>query len=265
LSWPPAWIAKPKDSLRRNQFGFVVSGPIIKNKTFWAVNYEGRRQREAQPADGLVPGTIVPPGRLLGAAERHDQPGHGHCTYRAPIVVFDAFTGNPYPNNILPATQINQNVVNNIQNQFLPQADFRQTDPLDFTAAARSTSRSTRTSWFGRVDHIFGPNNRIFGRIAADRSSFDSISINPNFPRFIEAESTNLATQWIKTITPTTINELRFGFNFSPNDTRHPRTEDPNFNMDALGVGQIRIFGDGNRPLNPREQGVMDFTGIGPG
>ena len=113
------------------------------------------------------------------------------------------------------------------------------------------------------MDHIFGPNNRVFGRIAADRSSFDQISINPNFPRFISAESTNLATQWIKTITPTTINELRFGFNFSPNDTTHPRTNDESFSMDALGVGQVRVAGDGNRPLTPREHGVMDFTSLG--
>ncbi|MBI3697682.1 MAG: carboxypeptidase regulatory-like domain-containing protein [Acidobacteria bacterium] len=35
----------PKNRLRRNQFGVVVSGPLIKNKTFWAFNWESRRER----------------------------------------------------------------------------------------------------------------------------------------------------------------------------------------------------------------------------
>src|SRR5437016_505380 len=34
----------PKDRLRRNQFGAVVSGPLIRNKTFWAFNWESRRE-----------------------------------------------------------------------------------------------------------------------------------------------------------------------------------------------------------------------------
>ncbi|MBI1355575.1 MAG: hypothetical protein GC160_14625 [Acidobacteria bacterium] len=252
----------PKDSLRRNQFGFVVSGPLIKNKTFWAVNYEGRRQRESAVQTAAYPLQAFRNGDFSELLTGTVNPATGNL-YRAPILVFDAYTGDPYPNNVLPASQINQNVVNNIQNQYIPEAQFRQTDPLDFTARGAINQPINTNLWFGRVDHIFGPNNRVFARIAADRSSYDQISINPNFPRFVSAESTNLATQWVKTITPTTINELRFGFNFSPNDTTHPRTNDESFNMDALGVGKIRVFGDGNRPLTPREQGVMDFTGIG--
>ena len=38
---PPA---AQKNKLRRNQFGGVVSGPMIRDKTFWLANYEGRRE-----------------------------------------------------------------------------------------------------------------------------------------------------------------------------------------------------------------------------
>jgi hypothetical protein len=260
----PGVDRQPKDPLRRNQFGFVVSGPLVKNKTFWAVNYEGRRQRESRPQTAWFPNSDFRNGDFSELLSGTINPATGNL-FRAPILVFDAFTGNPYPNNVLPSTQINQNVVNNIQGQFIPNADFRQADPLDFTNRGAINQPIDTNLWFGRVDHIFGANNRVFARIAADRSTNNQISINPNFPRFIDAESTNLATQWIKTITPTTINELRFGFNFSPNDTSQPRTNDESFSMDALGVGQIRVAGDGNRPLNPREHGLMDFNGIGPG
>src|SRR5262249_22063393 len=36
----PGTARKPKDKFRRNQFGAVVSGPLIKNKTFWSFNWE---------------------------------------------------------------------------------------------------------------------------------------------------------------------------------------------------------------------------------
>src|SRR5204863_3840457 len=49
----PGTTRLKKDTLRQNQFGFVLSGPAFipklyngKNKTFWAVNFESRRTRQ---------------------------------------------------------------------------------------------------------------------------------------------------------------------------------------------------------------------------
>ena len=44
-----------KNKLRRNQFGGVASGPILKNKTFWLASYEARRERRATPSNTSVP------------------------------------------------------------------------------------------------------------------------------------------------------------------------------------------------------------------
>ena len=41
---------QPKNKLRRNQFGGVFSGPIRSDKTFFLVNYEGRRERRGTPS-----------------------------------------------------------------------------------------------------------------------------------------------------------------------------------------------------------------------
>ncbi len=44
-----------KPPLRRNQFGFVLGGPIVKNKAFFFVDYEGYRQTREQVAFFTVP------------------------------------------------------------------------------------------------------------------------------------------------------------------------------------------------------------------
>jgi len=50
------------DPLKRNQFGFVASGPVLlpklyngKNKLFWMFAYEGTRRRQAVTSTTLVP------------------------------------------------------------------------------------------------------------------------------------------------------------------------------------------------------------------
>jgi outer membrane receptor protein involved in Fe transport len=37
-----------KDNLSRNQYGFTVGGPFVKNKLFWFVSYQGQRQTAGQ-------------------------------------------------------------------------------------------------------------------------------------------------------------------------------------------------------------------------
>lgn len=148
-------------------------------------------------------------------------------------------------------------------NQFVPKADFRQADPLDFTARKGVNQPIDVNTYFARVDHNFSDKDRVFGRLALDRSGVTRNNINPHLPVFVDSKVANVASQWVHMFTPTMINELRFGFNISDDITRNPRTDNTNFDMDALGVGQIRVFGDGNRKLTSREHGIPNFSGIG--
>jgi len=255
----PGAARNPKNKLRRNQFGAVVSGPLIKNKTFWSFDYEGRREVVGSVQTAWFPEDVFRAGDFSQLLEPPINPATGKIV-RAPIIIFDAYTGMPYPGNIIPSTRIHQGA-KNVIDKFLPHADFQQIDPLDFTARKAVNTPITTNQFFGRVDHYFPSADRVFGRIAVDRSEYDNNTINPNFPVFTPSHVANLASQWVHTFSQNILNEFRFGFNVS-NDTLTDLHNQGNFDVDSLGIGQFRAVRDGNRPLTPREQGVptMGFT-----
>ena len=62
--------------LKRNQFGYAVGGPAIKNKLFWFTDYQGTRT--SQGVQQQSPGVVS----LVGAAQRHGfrpQRSGRHC------------------------------------------------------------------------------------------------------------------------------------------------------------------------------------------
>src|SRR5437773_10417110 len=68
----------PKNHLRRNQFGGLFSGPIRHDRTFFLVNYEGRRENRATPALQAVPTLAMRSGDFSRSEERRVGKG-GRC------------------------------------------------------------------------------------------------------------------------------------------------------------------------------------------
>ncbi|MGD0942094.1 MAG: carboxypeptidase-like regulatory domain-containing protein [Terracidiphilus sp.] len=48
-------VDQPKNSFTNHQFGGMVDGPIIRDKSFWLVSYEGQRENGGLPQLGAVP------------------------------------------------------------------------------------------------------------------------------------------------------------------------------------------------------------------
>lgn len=253
-----------KNPLRQNQFGFVLSGPVLfpklyngKNKTFWAFNYEGRRTRE-----GIVSTANFPIDDFRNGDFSRLQRGYtANGRFVAPTLIWDPDTGNVFPNNVIPKSRMHPGALSVLE-KYVPRAQFIQEDPTDFTARAAVAQPINVNTYFARVDHNFSEKDRVFARLAWDRSNLTRTNINPNLPVFVTSEVSNLATQWIHTFNSSMINELRAGFNFSNDLTSNPRTDNTTFDMDSLGVGLFRVPSDGNRKLTPREHGIPQFTGL---
>ncbi len=143
-----------KDRLRRNQFGGFVSGPVIKNKTFWSFNYEERQQTQEALATAWWPNQDFRKGDFSLLLNPPVNPATGRPV-RAPIVIFDPVTGIPFDRNIIPANRLHKGT-QSVIDKYLPLPDFQQLDPLDFTASRAVPSIIGARQYFGRLDHNFG-------------------------------------------------------------------------------------------------------------
>ena len=81
-----------KTPLRQNQFGAGVGGPIVKDKTFFFVNYEGERIRSGGISYANMPQTQFFGGDLSAMSQKAKDP----------------YTGVLFPGNIIPASRITQ-------------------------------------------------------------------------------------------------------------------------------------------------------------
>jgi len=77
-----------KGLLRRNQFGFNVSGPVVGKKTFFSVSYEGMREKTARTNLRTIPTMLERTGDWSQVV---DSAG-------APLVIFDPATTSVNPN-----------------------------------------------------------------------------------------------------------------------------------------------------------------------
>src|ERR1035437_4885908 len=113
-TWAGDKAGKPKGSYRQNQFGAAVGGPVIKNRTFWFMDYQGTRIRSGNiPYTGTVPVTQMKNGdfsSILGTGLGTDALGtvvQGEIfdinTTRQ--LANGTWVRDPFPGNIIPASR----------------------------------------------------------------------------------------------------------------------------------------------------------------
>lgn len=102
------FFSQQQDNLKRNQFGFTLGGPVIKNKLFLFGGYQRLTNRWTSGGDRA---------QTLTAAQRQGD----FSTYDGRL--HDPLTGNPYPNNRIPASQLSPAAKNLLTLTPLPGAD----------------------------------------------------------------------------------------------------------------------------------------------
>jgi outer membrane receptor protein involved in Fe transport len=252
----PGAARSKKNSLRQNDFGGVLTGPLWipkvydgHNKTFFMVNYETRRRR-----DGGIAQTANHPPTAFRNGDFSSL-----LALPTPIKIVDPLTGAEFAGNIIPANRISAPAKEFMK--FWPEPQRVNANPLtgiNYTGFERRSLDDTQV--FTRVDHNFSDRDKVFGRYAFNDVTYSVIpGDNPNFTYFVAGRNQNLGTAWIHIFTPSFINEARYGYNRSVDNTLNPRAN-TSFDVEALGVTGFRVVNDGNRKFTPRETGVPTIT-----
>jgi hypothetical protein len=238
-----------KDILRRNQFGFVLSGPVWiprvyngKNRTFWMVNYEGQRAT----AQTAMSSSVLP------IPFRHGDFSSLSAALKDPL-------GGVFPGNIVPASRLSPVSQNYLAYEVLPNV------PGQVNLNGVDTDTDNINQFFARIDHNFSEKDRLFSRAAFFTYDFPTAQLDPFSPLVSRITAQNVVLSETHIFSPTFLNELKLGFNRNWVFRRGIRT-DTNFDPNSLGLTGVKNI-DANtgqpRPLTPLETGIVPFNVTG--
>ncbi|HEU0138115.1 MAG TPA: TonB-dependent receptor [Bryobacteraceae bacterium] len=235
-----------KDVLQRNQFGFVLSGPVWipklyngRDRTFWMVNYEGQREKQEVASVASVVPTAFRSSDFTSLA----------TPLRDPL-------GGTFAGNVLPESRISP-----ISRRYLeihPQPNLPGTGA---NLAGVDQQLNNVNQVFARGDHNIGSNDKLFARVAVFNYNFPTIPINYFSTIDSRITARNAVLSHTHIFSPTVINEARLGFNRNWILRKNPRTN-TNFDPESVGLQGIRAgAGAGqSRPLSPLETGYVPMA-----
>ncbi len=219
----------PQRKLRRNQYGFSVSGPIVlpkvyngSGKTFFTLTYEGMKESIGQFNLNTIPTTL----------ERTGQYGHVVDPNGQPLRIYDPLTTSTNPRydpaqsvstsnllylrdqfvgNVIPVTRLDP--VAQAALAYLPQPNTNAGPFFQNNYYSVTPEVNTANGFILSVDHTFRRKNRVTVRINK------SDGLNGNAPIFLTAansfnlsqvqESRGLRIEHVFTASPTNVNTLR--------------------------------------------------------
>jgi hypothetical protein len=190
--------ALPNPPFNRNEFGYTVGGPIVKNKTFFFHSYEGLRERTSRTNTLSVATQAMRNGDFSGLP-----------------TLIDPLTGSPFPNNQIPANRIDARSKALLEKVPLPnQAGTLNGTQQNYIVNLPNISDVNR--WGARIDHRFSDRDSVW--INLNYSKGDPYFVAQAYPpAYGSWENGGYSTQsanftWMHTFTPNTMNEARYGY-----------------------------------------------------
>ena len=195
--------ASPIPPFRQNQFGGTLGGPVIRDRTFFFVSYEGQRLRKSLTQTFSVPTQAMRQGDFSGLP-----------------VIFDPLNvalGRRQPfadNRILPSR------LDPVAVALLRQIPLPNLPGIAQNLLATESQRIDTNQYSARLDHQFSGKDTAYLRFslfdARESDPFGSgtlqESLLPGFGRNLSTHALNGAANWTRVFRADLFNEARFGF-----------------------------------------------------
>src|SRR5882672_2835355 len=205
-------IAKPK--LRQNIFGGTLGGPIIKEKTFFFVDYQGVVQRTGGADTIRVAPLAWRQGDLSSISKFIRDPQQtGNCNASDQTACFrdGGILGK------IPANRIVNPVAKAL---FADPSLYPSPNRIDASNGTGILDVQTASKYDGhqfdvRIDQRFSERDNVSGRYSF--GNFEAVGVKGSLPIIPTSKSfsrpQNIVANWTHTFSPTVINEARVGLN----------------------------------------------------
>src|SRR4029077_8847287 len=209
----------PKAPFKWDQYGYTAGGPVMKNRLFFMSNFEGYKDKKQFQTLYSVPSVAMRGGDFsellanLGAINPQTGQRAGiivdptQCT-----VVGTTRTCLPFAGNIIPANRLDptskqllefypEPTAPGLTNNYISFQDrvidkYQYTQRMDYV-------QSSKSAWMGR--YSYAKENEITPALAQNGTKLDT-----------HLHQAAVGNTW--TVSPTLVNEFRFGFNYFYNN-----------------------------------------------
>jgi hypothetical protein len=273
----------PKGEFRLNQFGATLGGPVViphvyngKNKTFFFVDYEGTRIRQATALLTSVPtaeergsnftdfsqliaqqkpsvqtdllGRSFPLGTIMDPATTRPVTAGVPDPVTGMTATGTGYVRDPFLNNQIPAGRLDPNAVRLLQLYPAPNAGGNSIFNNYFSDRVLSDDIDQGDA---RIDHNFSDRDQMWGSVSFSNEPtfkpgpFTGIADGGAFNNGIQtAATTNDQLNWTHSMSPSLINEAQIGFTRIGTSRVQP-------NDSTMGIpAQFGIQGIPQVPLN---------------
>jgi hypothetical protein len=228
-----SYFATEREKFNQNQFGASLGGPIKKDKTFFFVDYQGKRLRQGKTFFGQVPTAAMRNGDFSEPFAGIAQLYNPYSTRTAGTnVVRDRFmcdgTGAPLPvtNGLqtagTPCNVIPQSLINPIAQQMInlyPAPNVSGTLVGDFISSP--VHKLDENEFDVRIDHSFSTKDTLFARFSYDQATVFLPGGSPGFAEADAFSSTqnidnhgrNVALSETHIVSGNAINQFSAGYN----------------------------------------------------